>query len=290
MEHWASVGAPPAVSTAIIDQAILSRTFFDAGHLIVAENDGKVEGWCHFVADPFDADTVTLCGVCFTSAGLSSCDQLFSTTESMIKQQAFKRILVGPIRDQHFGYAGLAPLGHGIGVSVTDARTASLLSRHGYSVERSVAKMLATTNPYRMPVSREALQLRRTTRLEHETWFPADPQHASAMAHLDIQHHRLVNHRTGEQLADLNLWISDPEAQVMDCATAILEVNEAQNRGSFEPAETFLIGSVVQLLANQRVFSVETAVDSQLTELIDQLTKLHFQNVEQGQRWEKLVA
>ena len=290
VEHWSAVNEAPMVSTAIIEQAILSRTFFEKPNLFVAENDGSVEGWTHFLPDPLDESNAVIGIMCFSPNGLNNCDELLSAAETVIRQRGFQRISVGPIRDALLGYSGLPPLGHGIGIPSTDVRTASLLSRNAYSPERSIARLTASTNPYRMPVSREALQLRRSTRVQTEHWFPADPRQASAMAHLDIENYQLVNHRTSEVLATVNLWFSDPEAQVMSCANAILDLNEIHSRGSIEPAESFLIGTVIQSLANRRVFSVETAVDSQQTELIEQLAKLHFSNIEKGQRWEKILS
>ena len=287
MEHWSAVDEAPQVSTAIIEQAILSRTFFETPNLFVVENEGSVEGWTHFLPDPLDETNAVIGIMCFTPVGLSACDELLGAAETMIRERGFSRISVGPMRDALLGYSGLEPLGHGIGIPATDVRTASLLSRNAYSPERSITRLTAMTNPYRLPVSREALQLRRSTRLQTEHWFPADPRQASAMAHLDIENFQLINHRTDEVLATVNLWFSDPEAQVMSCANTILDLNEIHSRGSIEPAESFLIGTVIQSLANRRVFSIETAVDSQQSELIDQLTSLHFQNVEQGQRWEK---
>lgn len=290
VQHWSEAGPPPPVSTTIIEQAVLSRTFFDARHLLVAEYEGDIQGWCHFVPDMFDSSTAILSAICFTADGLQSCDQLLTAVETLVASLGFQRLVVGPLRDEVSGYAGLAPLGHGIGVSVNDPRVSSLLSRHAFTSGQSVARMTAATNPYRMSVNREWMQLQRSTRLQNETWFPADRRHASAMAHMDIEHHELVDHRSNESLASVSIWLSDPDAQVMDCSRAIIDLGDAHQRGKLEPVESFLIGSVIPLLANRRVFTVETAVDQDRGELMEQLGKLNFTNAELGQRWEKMLA
>ena len=290
VEHWATVTHPPPISSAIIEQALLSRTFFTASTLAIAvEEDETVQSWSHFTPHPYDPATVVLNAICFTAEGLNSCDQLLKETENQIASQGYVRIVAGALRDEVAGYAGLAPLGHGIGIPATDIRTASLLSRSGYTKLQSATRMVANTNPYRIPVSREALQLRRTTTLSREIWIPADPRHASAMAHLDIEQHTLQDHRAQETLATLAVWFSDPEAQVMDCAECILDLNEIHDRGELTASASFLIGSVVQSLAGRRVFKAETCVDSDKTTLIDQLAKLNFQSTEQGHCWEKHV-
>ena len=206
-----------------------------------------------------------------------------------MQQHGFERIVVGPLRDEVTGYLGLAPLGHGIGVSANDVRTSSLLSRHGYTSGKSVARLCANTNPYRMPINREWIQLKRSTRIETEHWIPADARHASAMAHVDIEHHALVDHRSNETLATLAIWLSDPDAQVMDCARAIIDLNDIHDRGQLTSSESFLIGSVIQSLANRRIFTVETAVDQDCGELIKQLNVLNFAGCEMGQRWQRTL-
>ncbi len=288
-EHWSEIGPPPPVSAAIVEQSVLSRTFFEAKHLIVAQRDEKIVAWCHFVPDAYDETTAILSAICFNRDGLNDCDGLLDDAEARIRELGFSRIVVGPLRDELTGYAGLAPLGHGIGVSVNDVRTSSLLSRHGYTSGQSVSRMTATTNPYRLPINREWMQLKRTTRIETEHWIPADARHASVMAHFDIEHHELVNHRSNESLATLAIWLSDPDAQVMDCARAIIDLTEIHQRGSLQSEESFLIGSVIQLLANRRVFTVETAIDQDRHELLQQLAALNFDVSEQGQRWERIL-
>ena len=303
VQHWAAVDQSPPVSAAIIEQALLSRTFFDFASLTVAVHDGlggtneevtepseSIQAWSHYAADGLDATTAVVNAICFSPDGLHSCDQLLDATEKRISEQGFRRIVVGSQRNEHSGYVGLPPLGHGIGVSATDSRSSSLLSRHSYVSGQPATRLVATTNPYRMPVSREGLQLRRTTRLEKEVRFPEDARLASAMAHLDIEQHNLVNHRTGELLASMAIWLSDPEAQVMDCSEAILDLGGIHDRSEATPAEFFLIGSIMQSLANRRVFRAETSVDSDKSLLIDQLTKLNFQSLEQGQCWVKELS
>jgi hypothetical protein len=165
-----------------------------------------------------------------------------------------------------------------------------LLSRAGYGVDASICRLVVSTSPYRMPVNREALQLRRATRLESYRHIPDEPREASAMAHLDVERQTLVNHRTGDQLASVELWCSDPEAQVMSSAESLLSLGEIHQRGELSPPESYLVASIVQTLSNRRIFTVETAVDQSQHQLIAQLEKLQFQVTEQGQRWKKDLA
>ena len=257
----------------------------------LAENAGRVEAWCQWNQPSSRNQTeVVLSAICFTQPGLDDCDALLTAAEERVQQQGHSAIVVGPLRDQQFGYVGLPPVGHGIGVPETDVRVASLLTRHGFSPHGTYSRMIVPTAPYRPPVNREMMQLRRTTRTESSTVMPAAGREAAAMSHLDIENHLLVNHRSGDQLASLRLWLSDPDSQVMSCSEAILDLTCVETAGSLSPAESFLIAAVIRTLANRCVFQVETAVDSDDQALIQQLETLNFRCTQRGRRWRKQLA
>lgn len=295
-EHWTAAQSPPPISTTIIERAILSRTFFCPEELLVATVDGKVEAWCHFSRPGFHGDDWTgtpasdvaiLSAICFTHDGLQHCDDLLVAAQERIREENCHTILAGPIRDQQCGYVGLAPVGHGIGIPDVDVRASSLLSRHGFSPETSFQRMVVTTAPYRPPVNREMMQFRRTTRAERSSVIPQQGRYASAMAHLDIEHHQLINHRNGDRLANARLWLSDPEAQVMSCSEAILDLSVTETVCELTSAETFLVAAIIQSMATRCVFRVETSINGEHSQLREQLLLLNFQISQRGQRWKK---
>ncbi|KAA5540486.1 hypothetical protein FYK55_20985 [Roseiconus nitratireducens] len=295
-EHWTAAGSPPPISSTIIERAVLSRTFFSKNELLVASVEGQVEGWCHLscLRDDLASTDVpapaVLSAICFTHAGLACCDELLSAAQERARQMGCETMVVGPLRDQSCGYVGLAPIGHGIGVPDVDVRASSLLTRHGFSPAGSYDRMVVTTTPYRPPVSREMMQFRRTTRTERDAVIPQQGRYASAMSHLDIEHHRLINHRTGQNLANVRLWLSDPEAQVMSCSEAILDLSPITTPGQLTMPETFLVAAMIQTMANRCVFRVETAINAEHGQLREQLQALHFQSAQRGQRWKKTLS
>ncbi|MEL6108302.1 MAG: hypothetical protein AAFU85_19930 [Planctomycetota bacterium] len=292
-DHWSQVDIPPPISASIIERALLSRSFFEPNHLLVAEQDSRVEAWCQWNrTDPCGPaeeshETVVLSAICFSQAGLESCDDLLTAAETDVRASGHTTITVGPLRDDRFGYVGLPPIGHGIGIPETDVRVASLLTRHGYSPQGSYSRLVVPTAPYRAPVNREMMQLRRTTRTETCSVMPNGGRQAAAMSHLDIENHILVNHRSGEHLASLRLWLSDPDSQVMSCSEAILDLTPIDSAGCLTAAESFLIAAVIRTLANRCIFQVETAVDSEDQALVGQLEALSFRCTQRGRRWRK---
>lgn len=249
----------------------------------------------------------TLAAFCLADEpGLAICDQLLADVEEKLKQHGIQKVRVGSVQDDRNGYAGLAPIGHGIGIPVSDARTNSMLSRHGYHVDRSIDRMVVGTSTYRPPVNRSFLQFRRSTRLDHLPVLPIGERTIAAMSHFDIERHILMDHRQQEPLAICGLWMGDPEVQVMESSRAILSLNvlaatdflggtirsdlAVTNQECLTDEQQFLIASMVQSLSNRQIFTVETAVDRSSTALIEQLKQLKFECIEQGRQWTKVLA
>ncbi len=280
--HWSLVTPTPAVTVAMVEQAILSRTFFDASRLLVADVNGRLQAWCHFAAN---VESAVICAICARpDAAAEVCDDLLAATLQQIGAAGFGRVEAGLVRDDQFGYAGLAPIGHGIGIPESDTRISNLLTEQGFIPGKQATRMTVSTGTYRMPVSREALQFRRSTTFRCETPTLESTRQASAMAHFDIEHHQLLD-RDGRQLASVDLWCSDPEAEVMSSDHAILDIHQAQQRGQLEPAEAFLVATVLQSQPGRHIFEVETSVDREQSVLCDQLKSLHFREQARGAVW-----
>lgn len=338
MRHWAAARQSPPVSVSILERAVLARRFFQPRDLMVALADDRVIAWAHSFRDDDAGNelglttrsvavdhksppangaapteqppTATIAALCFADEpGIAICDQLLRAVEEQLAQAGVRQILVGPVRDVRNGYAGLAPVGHGIGIPVSDARTGSLLSRNGYQVARSVDRMVVQTSTYRPPVNRAFLQLRRSTRLDRLLLLPSDGRMAASMSHFDIERHTLVDHQQQQMLATCEFWLGDPEVQVMESSRAILTLSPMGGRfydGEPVPVPAkrfvdpelrelstecqFLISSLVQSLSNRQILTVETAIDRDDRKLIQQLEQLKFSCTEQGKQWTKSLS
>ena len=109
---------------------------------------------------------------------------------------------------------------------------------------------------------------------------------AASLGHLDIESAELLE-RGGSSLSAVSIWFSDPEAEVMSPSTAILDLQRQHENGSLIPADSYLIGALVHSLNQRNIQTVETAIDSDRTELIDQLQTLQFRVVDEGTCWTK---
>ncbi|MEM8911689.1 MAG: hypothetical protein AAGC97_07970 [Planctomycetota bacterium] len=297
IRHWEAARYQVHLSVTALERAILSRTFFRPEHLLIAESDGNVVAWCHWFPNlapvvtgetPSEQDrSATIASFCFAGDhGLAVCDDLLTHVERICEEAGASEMRFGIVRDDQFGYAGIDPVGHGIGVPTADARTSSMLSRHGYRVAAGLERLVASTSTYRVRTSREFLQLRRQTRVDQSLIMPTELPRAIALSHFDLERHQLVNHVRREVLAEVDFWLSDTDGPVMDGHRAILSLPTTP----LSPEERFLISAVIPTLAIRNVYSVETAIDDQSNSLVDQMKDLAFKSVETGRQWIKSLV
>ncbi len=282
--HWAAVGVPASVNAAIIERAFLSRPDFDRENLLVAHRDNHVLGWCQMqLRADADAAAVVTC-LCFAGENHEHHgDELLAAAEARTEFLGLDGLRVGARSVRESGLYGLSPIGGGIGIPVADTPTSSLLSRRSYRVAGERLRIVADPTIYRPPIDRDILMLRRSTRIEQQPMVPRQPHIAAATSHLDLLRYHLVNHRDGQTLGSVDVWLSDLEVALMEGSRALLdlEVVDAHpiqtQRGTTPPPPTlpaieptaevqsrFLIASAVQSLAARSIFHVEAtvAVDS----------------------------
>ncbi len=309
MEHWSAIGPPPAVNLPRLEQAVVSRTFFDPNELLVATEGDQIVGWIHFIvvdplataevashpaqrnsADEFwsaaDATpTATIASICLSPNANEQVGQsLMTETLTRMRASGISTAEAGLVRDDAAGYAGLEPIGVGYGVPNSDHRSLSLLRDFGFTADRDITRMTANVTNYRPPVSRETLQLRRTSQTHSEPFIPANRRRAAGLSHVDIERFVLAE-RNGSELAKVEFWFSDAEAEVLSPATSIMDLREAHPRGELSSPESYLIASVLQSLAVRNIQIVETAVDTEKKTLIEQLQKICFEPTESGSFW-----
>lgn len=299
-EHWSAAGMQANVTAAMFEQAVLSRRFFQADHLLVAQESdapaSPVLGWCHFVLPKMVdhgegqdlCESATICGLCARGSRHDVLDELLENAEQRIAKESINQIRVGLVRDRKLGYAGLAPMGHGIGVSNFDAPAVEALTQRGYQSHSTNIRMQASVMGFRPPVSRQAMQLRRSARVRTEAFSYRNARQAASMSHLDVETHCLED-PSGNDLAKINLWFSDAEAEVMDPTMVVLDLDQAHESSELSTAESYLIGAVIQSLAERRISRVETAVDQKKPALLEELGKLSFKPHDEGMAWDKTL-
>ncbi len=257
--HHAAYRHPPSVSQVVFEQAVASRLFFDPSRLLVATDHGRVIAWCQWFSGP-GASAATLAALCIDTcpSAVQAARQIIGRCERDAKLANSRQLNVGISPDHRIGYQGLEPIGHGFGIDMADDRTNTLLEEMGYVEIKRIDRWEVATTDFRPPISRDALSLRRSTRIEVQTIHPPGDVR-EAMIHFDVERYVLREIRTGESLASVDLWTSDPEIQVMQMGDAILgELDGA----SIDPsgAMRYLITQLIPGLATRRIRSLHRCV------------------------------
>ena len=288
-DHWSRIGPDPNVSIAQFEQALVARTFFRRENLLVSERDSIV-GWCLLFSDPKQSTDGWIACCCLASdAGAEHSNELIAASETELRQRGTTTIRAGIAQDRSFGLAGLNPIGYGIGIPQFDTSLTSPLSSRGYSKVKSFQRVSATVTGYRPPVSRDAMQLRRSTQVDVVNFSHSDHHTAAAMSHLDIEMMCLVD-RNQNVLARAHLWFSDPEAEVMNPAMAIIDLFSRQSPDQLSSTEMYLYATSIQSLVSRGTAVVESVVDISNTTLLEQLKSLNFHPSDSGDVWRKDVV
>ena len=282
-QHWTQLPTHVPIENATLEQAVLSRLFFEPDHLLVHEADGQINAWCQFALPPREsphqtAQILTLCWA-ESQAGLTLLGEVLTRCEDL----GVRGVDVGVSQDGWFGYAGLAPLGYGVGVPDFDVHNSQLLIQQGFEVKRTYCRWRASTMGYRLPVNRDVMQLRRSTTVEVDSALLNDCRQAQAYSHFDVCRYQLID-RGRNTLASLHALKSDPEAEVMSPSHAIIDLGKCDDLGA---PEAFLVSNTVMELQTQQINSVEIVVAEQNATLQQQLQRLNFQLDGRGSIWNK---
>lgn len=286
LDHWLAVGIASGINVPQLEQAIVSRLFFDPELLLVAVNDQTPIAWSHtIVAD----NTATIAAVCTCQGNdVSIAERLIAESIQRVRSRGVVQIFAGVVRDDCCGYVGLDPIGHGVGVLFQDFVTTSALRETGFQPVQELSQHIASTACFRPPVSREALHLRRTASTRSARTLPSLARSAAGLSHIDIERFELID-RDGAVLAEADFWFSDPEAEVLRPSAAILDLGPMHGRGELSSAESYLIAAVMQSLDGRGVQTVETVIDAERKTLSEQLQKICFEPSGAGVQWQLML-
>lgn len=283
LDHWLAVGIGSSINLAQLEQATVSRSFFDPELLLVAVNDQTPIAWSHTIVSE---KTATIAAVCTCQGSdVSIAERLIAESIARARSRGVQNVSAGVVRDQACGYAGLDPIGHGVGILLQDFVTTSALRETGFQPARELSRLVASTACFRPPVSREALHLRRTASTRSTRMLPPSARSAAGLSHIDIERVELID-RDGAVLAAADFWFSDAEAEVMRPSTAILDLGPIHGRGELSSAESYLIAAVMQSLDGRSIASIETVIDAQRKTLCEQLQKICFEAADGGVHWQ----
>jgi hypothetical protein len=279
----------PQVTPMIWEQAIASRHFFNPQRLLVATVAGNPVAWCHWFSG--EGRSGGIAAVCFdtTTEAEAAAAALLSECQRQAAAAGLTSMIAGVGKDSRWGYQGLEPIGQGIGVDVADDRTNQLLEQAGFQEQQRMDRWEVATNAYRPPVNRESLALRRSTRIEPTRPPTTTANESAAMFHFDVNRYQLTSLLGKTPLATADLWVSDPDTQVMSIHQSILGkvASEAADLAAREPAMRYLIASLIPVLASQHILALHRSVATTNHEEAARLAALQFRRTGAGRLMQK---
>ena len=290
--HHGKFGPPLGLSFAQFEQAIFSRVFFEPRQLLVATLEEEVVGWCQYFTQTISQDSETRNNHVIANLCSLRGDTQVSGADESVSEQLLQSVIerthgdggtltAGIVRDDDWGYAGLEPLGAGYGVSINDLKFTNLLQENGFTIASQHVRFQVSTDQYRAPMNREVMDLRRKCSLQSDPGRAMTTRMAAALSHVDILTYSLVD-RGGNCLASLNVWLSDPDAEVMNPSCAILHQPDPAIQGVIDSAQGCLIGMIVAELPKRGIQQIEMVLDESASQALDAMEKLRFQSTDRG--------
>jgi hypothetical protein len=281
MAHHSTLGSAnrptPMVQPDHLQQAILGRPFFDPARLLMSYDDSGVPlGWAHsdgnqliaIVVSPLSGPTVAL-----------------KTARHLIGEMSDRfgdLTLWGNACDTTHGYAGLDPIGWGIGISSQDTTITQLAIEMGYRVEQNFLRLILPLRNFRMPVNRQFLHWRRTVETLSQWTLSGSQRTDAAMSHLDRNLFSVIT--GGQTLANLVIWTSDREAAVMPPSHALFDLNHFVNQAepTTDEAFQFSVASAAASLTTQGLQTIEAVVSDTQKAWLTSLQAIGFVAEAQG--------
>ena len=207
-------GSTAEVAAGQIERAIFARPSFRPHEMFVADSEGVVDGFLHVVHMDGRPTVVAM----HANWESGAADRLLSH----VMNRFGDRTVAGLAIDQSVGYAGLSPLGWGIGVDQARSNYTAWLHDHGWTSAGSFIRMGLRVGNFRLPMSRQLLQWRREAAWRETPYIAEDYVAAAATSHLNGHDIVATANQTGDP-PRLRLWSSDIEAGILDPAVGLLD-------------------------------------------------------------------
>jgi len=296
VEVWRSQpayrGLMHPMSAGIFERYVLSKLYFDRQGLILAEENGRVQGFVHAGFGPnadgsWAGSESGVLSMILISASYSEreslAEQLLAAGEQYLRDRGARVLFGGGDYPHSPFYLGLYGSSHLPGILVSDQWHVQLFSRAGYQSVRNYTILQCKLVDFRPVINRQQLQIRRRTRLDwvidprSENWWEANltSQH-------DFTAYRLLALDNQALWASAVFWDMEPLASSWGVHAAGLLHYERTSACAESGAETFLLSEALKHLQNSGVTLVEALVRDDDNPRLQLITDLGFKRIDEG--------
>ncbi len=277
------------MSTALLDQMVISKPYFDRLGLIVAVDESIPVGFVHAGFGPGADENrlsheVGVTCILLTrphEAEVTIAQELLARSEEYLRGRGAKILYGGGVRPLDPFYLGLYGGSEMPGVLTSDGITQQFYRANNYQEVERIRVFHLPLASFRPLVDRKQLQIRRTTRLETivdppaRTWWEACTIGGFERLRFNLS-------SPEGPLGTVTLWRMDPLASTWGvCAYGMIELMVDPTRHR-QGLATFLLGEAFRHLQSQGVSVIEAQATQQNAAAVALYQKLGFQEVDQG--------
>lgn len=289
---------PPAhgrmqpMSSAVLEQFVLAKPYFDRQGLIVAVDDDLPVGFAHAAFGPSDdeqrlsTDWGLICLVMvradYRRQGIGS--GLLAECETYLRGRGARAFYAGGVAPMNGFYLGLYGGSELPGLLDSDAAEQGLFHSRGYREIDRVVVLERELTAFRAPIDRAQMQIRRCSSVEvlvdppARTWWEACTWGAA-----DRARYELTTRDAGRVVARATFWPILPLSTswgVQAYGLTDLEVDEAYRRRGLA---LYLLGDAFRQLQGQGVTLIQAQTMKRNTAALKLYEKLGFTPVDEGQ-------
>ncbi len=284
-------GLAQPVSTAMIEQLVLAKQYFDREGLILAFDDERPIGFAHAGFGPNEIESAlsTDLGVTLLVLVVAHPEQeaiaarLLELCEEYLRRRGAKVLYGGGIRPLNPFYWGLYGGSEPPGVLDSDSESQALFRMHGYrEIDRTVV-LHRDLIGFRPVVDRQQMQIRRSADVEAipdplaTSWWDA-----CVMSPNERIQFRLRSRTSGEPIASATFWNMEPLATGRGVRTGGLIDVQVEPPFQRQGYATFLLGEAMRQLQEQTIAAVEAQTMVHNTASLAMYRKLGFQQMDSG--------
>jgi ribosomal protein S18 acetylase RimI-like enzyme len=292
-ESFTNRGAYRLRSCALMELGVYSKPYFDPDGLTVAEEDGKVVGFCHSGFGPNSAETGLafdpgiICAIAVRPShrrkGIGS--QLLKHAEEYLGKLGSKEIVAGGMRPQNPFYFGLYGGSDGPGFLLSDSAAEPFLAHHGYQCRSSVVVLQRNLEGYLPAMDTRFVALRR----RYDTQLVAQPESGSwwqscVLGSFESVEFRLVDKLSGIPVARALVWETSSSRQPCPLSAGILDV---QVRSDFrrQGLGKLLVNQLVRYIQENAFKLAEVQVPEANQPALNLFRGLGFEQVDIGRTY-----
>jgi GNAT superfamily N-acetyltransferase len=288
-------GAFPIHSTALFEQMIFAKPYFDPDGLLIAEEDGQVVGFVHAAFGPNAAETAVSTDIgiiCILAVHPGHRHKGIGTTllhraEDYLRGRGAKQLIAGGMRPLNPFYFGLYGGADSPGFLASDAAAAPFFEQQGYVGSGNCLVFELNLEEYAPPVDSRFLSLRRkydvqlVPQAELKSWWQD-----CVMGQIEPVEFRLTDKLSGIPEARVLAWEPSSLRQPSPPSAGLLDI-QVQADLRRQGLARFLLSQLFRYIQEQYFTLVMMQVPELNHPVVALAKSLGFEQVDTGRSFRK---